>query len=56
MINFELCKEMEKDVFCWLWDKENILSPHKKSNLRTSDSFLRCSTIEPNRLYGEQSL
>ena len=28
------------------WDKENILSPHKESNLRPSDSTLRCSTIE----------
>ena len=38
------------------WDKENILSPHKESNLRPSDSVLRCSTTEPQRLYVEQGL
>ena len=35
------------------WDKENILSPHKESNLRPSDSALRCSTTEPQRLVSE---
>ena len=25
------------------WDKEKILSPHEESNLRSSDSALRCS-------------
>ena len=37
------------------WDKENILSPHKESNLRPSDSTLRCSTTEPQRHYGERN-
>ena len=34
------------------WDKEQILSLHRESNLRHSDSVLRCSTAEPQRLYG----
>ena len=33
------------------WDKEKVLSPHKESNLRPSDSALRCSTTEPQRLF-----
>ena len=28
-------------------DKEKILSPHEESNLRLSDSALRCPTTEP---------
>ena len=31
MVNFELCKETENDVWSQVWDKEkneNILSPH----------------------------
>ena len=38
--------EIEKYVFFVLsrvWDKEKILSPHEESNLRLSDSALRCS-------------
>ena len=31
------------------WDKEKILSPHEESNLRPSDSALRCPTTEPQR-------
>ena len=38
------------------WDKEKILSPHKESNLRPSDSACRCSATEPHRLYGERGL
>ena len=38
------------------WDKEKILSPHEKSNLRPSDFALRCSTTEPQRLHGERGL
>ena len=38
------------------WDKEKILSPHEESNLRLSDSALRCSTTEPQRHYGERGL
>ena len=34
------------------WDKEKILSSHEGSNLRPSDSALRCSITEPQRLYG----
>ena len=36
------------------WDKEKILSPHEESNLRRSDSALRCSTTKPQTLCGEQ--
>ena len=56
MVSFELCKEIEKDVFflSQAWDKEKILSPYKESNFRPSDSVLRCSTTKP--LYGEQGL
>ena len=38
------------------WDKEKILSPHEESNLRPSDSALRCSTTEPQRLHRERGL
>ena len=36
MVSFALGKEIAKDVFVYsrAWDKEKILSPHKKSNLR----------------------
>ena len=53
MVSFELGKEMVKDVYFVLsraWDKEKILSPHEESNLRPSDSALRCSTTEPQTL------
>ena len=30
-------------VLARTWDKEKILSPHEGSNLRPSDSALRCS-------------
>ena len=36
--------------------QKNILSHHEESNLRPLDSALRCSTTEPQRLYGEQGL
>ena len=36
------------------WDKEKVLSLHEESNLRPSDSALRCSTSEPQSLSGEQ--
>ena len=38
------------------WDKEKILSPHEESNLRPSDSALRCSITKPQRHYGERGL
>ena len=38
------------------WDKEKILSPHEESNLRPSDSALRCSITKPQRHYGELGL
>ena len=38
------------------WNKENILSPHEESNVRLSDSALRCSSTEPQRLYVERGL
>ena len=37
-------------------DKEKILSPHKELNLRLSDSALRYSTTEPQRLHNDQGL
>ena len=46
----------EKDVFLSRNERETekkILSRHEVSNLRTSDSALRCSTTELQRLYGE---
>ena len=36
-------------VLSRVWDKEKILSPHEESNLRPSDSALRCSTSGPVR-------
>ena len=33
------------------WDREKILSLHKESDLRPSDSALRCATTEPQRFY-----
>ena len=38
------------------WDREKILSLHKESNLRTSDSALRCATTEPQRFYCRRDL
>ena len=55
MVSFELGKEIVKDIFR-VWDKEKIQSPHEESNLRPSDSALRCSTTEPRRLYGERGI
>ena len=57
MVSFELGKEIENDIFSILsraWDREKIQSPHEESNLRPSDSALRCSTTEPQRLHGER--
>ena len=47
--------DSEKDVFVLsrAWDKEKILSPYEESTLRPSDSALRCSTTELQRLHGE---
>ena len=52
MASFELGKEMEKDVFRLVTSvgQRKILSPHEESNLRPSDSALRCSTTEPQTL------
>ena len=38
-----------------MWDKEKILSLHEELNLRPSDSALRCSTTEPQRLQGGEA-
>ena len=38
-----------------MWDKEKILSLHEESNHRPSDSALRCSTTEPQRLHGGEA-
>ena len=46
----------EKDVFSVVTSVrrgKKILSRHEVWNLRTSDSALRCSTAELQRLYGE---
>ena len=52
MVSFELGKEKKKDVFHLDTSvgqmknkKGKILSPHGESNLRPSDSALRCSTL-----------
>ena len=54
MVIFKTCKEKEKVVFCLVSSvrKKNI--PHEESNLKPSDSALRCFTTEPQRLYGKQ--
>ena len=36
--------------------KKKNLSPHEESNLKPSNSVLRCSTTEPQRLHGERGL
>ena len=36
--------------------KKKTLSPHEESTLRPSDSALRCSTIELQRLHGEEGM
>ena len=41
-------------VMSRVWDKGKILSLHEESNLRPLD--FRCSTTEPQRLYGERGL
>ena len=55
-VSFKLSKEIEKDVFSLITSvgQRKILSSHEETNLRPSDSILRCSTTEPQRLYGEQ--
>ena len=40
----------------WRGPKKKILSQHKESNLKPSYSAIRCSTTEPQRLYGERGL
>ena len=49
---------IKKAAFCLVTsrDKEKILSPHKELNLRLSDSALRCSITEPQRLHNDQGL
>ena len=58
MVSFELGKEIEKVCFVLSREcnKENILSLHEESNVRLSDSALRCSSTEPQRLYVERGL
>ena len=36
--------------------KKKFRVPHEESNVRPSDSVVRCSTTKPQRLYGEQGL
>ena len=52
MVNFELGKDIEKDVFYLVTSagQKKNLSPHEESNLKPSDSAHRCSTTEPQRL------
>ena len=40
--NIKINRERCPFVLSRGWDKEKILSPHEKSNLRPSDSALRC--------------
>ena len=49
---------LKKDVFRLVTSvgQRKILSPHEEANLRLSDSALRCSTTEPQRLHGERGL
>ena len=49
---------LKKDVFRLVTSmgQRKILSPHEDSNLRLSDSALRCSTTEPQRFHGERGL
>ena len=59
MVSFQLGKEIKKDVLCLVTSMEqrkNSESPPEDSNLRPSDSALRCSTTEPQRLHSEQGL
>ena len=58
MVSFELGKEIEEDVFRLVTSVGQIKNsePHEEMNLRPSDSALRCSTTEPQRLYGERGL
>ena len=58
MVSYELGKELRKMFFHLVTSvgQRKILSPHEESNLRPSDSALRCSTTEPQRLYGERGL
>ena len=48
---------MEKDVFRLITSvgQRKILSSHEESNFRPSDSALRCSATELQRLHGERS-
>ena len=58
MVSYELGKELRKMFFHLVTSvgQRKILSPHEESNLRPSDSTLRCSTTEPQILYGERGL
>ena len=49
---------LKKDVFHLVTSvgQRKILSPHEESNLRLSDSTLRCSSTEPQRLNGKRGL
>ena len=49
---------LKKDAFRLVTSvgQRKILSPYEESNLRLSDSALRCSTTEPQRLHGERGL
>ena len=54
----KVLKKLKKDVFRLVTSvgKEKTLSPHEESNFRFSDSALRCSTTEPQRIHGERGL
>ena len=54
MVSFEFVKEMEKDVFRCVFDERE--RKNEESNLIPADSALRCSTTEPQRLYGERRI
>ena len=57
MVSLELGKETKKDAFRLVTsNKEKILSPHEESNLKPSDSALRCSTTQLGGFHGERGL
>ena len=58
MVSFEFGEEIEKDVSRLVTSVRlrKILSPYNESKLRPSDSALRSSTTELQRLSGERGL
>ena len=53
--HFERCSNIETEVFCLVMNVGQR-NPHHELNLRTLDSALQLSTMEPQGLYCEQGL